>query len=238
MNTPIPNPVEHAMEEANRDRSKASDIKNATGAAGKSSGMTLLERQPIVIDPASEGGMNVEIDLSWDHGTHGKGVLGQIKRMFGGGKVDLDLGCLYELHNGKKGCLQSFGNLFGKLDAEPFIALSGDERTGSAPGADESLTISSANWHQIKRVVVYAYIYSGLPDWASLRTEVTLRHGDDAPIFLDLKEEHGNLPICALVMIDNQNDRLSVTRRVEYFAGHPEMDRAYGFGLNWEEGEK
>lgn len=238
MNTPPNyNPQEAAILEANRDRSQPSDIKGASGASGKIARMTTLERQPVFIDPMA-GGADIEIDLSWDRATKGQGVFGQIKRMMGVGKVDLDLGCLYELQNGKKGCLQSFGDLFGRLDGEPFMALSGDERTGSAPGADESLIISATNWPQVKRAMVYAYIYSGLPDWASLRTEVTVRHGDDAPVSLDLTEAQGNLPICALLMIDNVNNRLSLTRRVEYFVGHPEMDRAYGFGLNWEEGEK
>ena len=49
--------------------------------------------------------------------------------------VDLDLGCLYELADGRKGVIQALGNAFGSLNRRPWILLDGDDRTGRSPAA-------------------------------------------------------------------------------------------------------
>lgn len=225
---------QHSITEAERDRAQKSDVKGASGAAGARMSMSRLEREPVTI-AAPDGA--IEIDFSWDHHHHGKGVFGALLNAFGQGRVDLDLGCLYELQDGKKGCLQAFGNLYGSYDTAPFIHHSGDERTGAAHGVDESIVVNGAHWADIKRVLVYAYIYKGAPDWQALKPELTLRCGG-TDILMCLEEDRDHLPICALVTLENANGAITLTRRGEYFHGHPELDRAYGFGLNWQEGEK
>ena len=50
--------------------------------------------------------------------------------------VDLDLGCLYELADGRKGVIQALGNSFGSLNSPPWIPLDGDDRTGSVAGGE------------------------------------------------------------------------------------------------------
>lgn len=46
--------------------------------------------------------------------------------------IDLDLGCLFELQDGSKGCVQALGNSLGNLNNAPYISLDGDDRTGSS----------------------------------------------------------------------------------------------------------
>ncbi len=225
----------HSIAEAEADRASFSTYKGALGAAGAKARMTTLEREPMILPITTAA---LEVDLSWDHRHHHRGIMGKVLSLFGQGRVDLDLGCLYELQDGKKGCLQAFGNLFGNYDASPFISHSGDERAGTAPGADESISINGAHWSDIKRVLVYAYIYEGVPDWQSLRIECTLRHGDAEAVQMRLSEDRDHLPICALVMLENDGGAVKLTRCAEYFHGHPELDRAYGFGMNWQEGSK
>ena len=79
------------------------------------------------------------VNLNWNNKPAKKGFLGSL---FGGGSkpIDLDLGCLYELKNGRKGTVQALGNAFGSLQQEPYIALDGDDRTG-AVATGENLRI-------------------------------------------------------------------------------------------------
>ena len=76
------------------------------------------------------------INLNWDQPKK--------RFLFAPKPIDLDLGCLYELKNGRKGTVQALGNAFGHLNAEPWIALDGDDRTG-ASAAGENLRINGAH---------------------------------------------------------------------------------------------
>lgn len=103
------------------------------------------------------------VNLNWNNKPAKKGFLGSL---FGGGSkpIDLDLGCLYELKNGRKGTVQALGNAFGSLQQEPYIALDGDDRTG-AVATGENLRIDGNHIADIKRVLVYTYIYEGVANW-------------------------------------------------------------------------
>ena len=46
------------------------------------------------------------------------------------------------------------------------------------------------------------------------------------------------LAVCAITMIENVRNGIKLTNHTEYFPGHAEMDRAFGFGLEWDEGKK
>lgn len=58
------------------------------------------------------------VNLQWDQQVKAKPT-GFLSSLLGGKPkgVDLDLGCLYELNNGEKGCVQALGNAFGTLKA-------------------------------------------------------------------------------------------------------------------------
>ena len=54
-----------------------------------------------------------------------------------------------------------------------------------------------------------------------------------------LNESRSNLGMCAIAMIENINyETFKVERLVEYFAGHQKLDRAYGWGMQWQTGSK
>lgn len=152
--------------------------------------------------------------------------------------VDLDLGCIYEMKDGRKGALQAFGDSYGSLDAPPFIRLSGDERTGAAAGHDEFITVSGAHWADIKRLLVYLYIYKGAENWETVKPQVQVRVPGEQPMVSCLKNRQGNHVICAVATLENIRGGIRMTNVMEYFPGHPSMDRAFGFGLPWEDGAK
>ena len=152
--------------------------------------------------------------------------------------VDLDLGCLYELQNGQRGAIQAFGKRFGVLDDAPYIQLSGDERTGETEGQDETLTVNGSKWPEIKRIVLYIYIYEGASNWDTVKPQIQLRVPGQKPVVVTLKAHRDYMPICAIASLENIRDGIRLTTHLEYYPGHDAMDRAFGFGLEWEQGQK
>jgi tellurite resistance protein TerA len=49
---------------------------------------------------------------------------------------------------------------------------------------------------------------------------------------------HKNLGICAIAGLENVRNGIKLTNHTEYFPGHAEMDRAFGYGLEWDNGTK
>ena len=156
--------------------------------------------------------------------------------------IDLDIGCLFELSNGSKSAVQALGNSWGAYDQAPYIHLEGDDRSGST-SEGENLFINGVHFDQIKRVLIYSFIYEGVPNWAATDGIVTIEIPGQPSV--EVKLDNGSSqPMCAIAMLDNQNGTLQVTKLVEYFGGHgkvtahQEMDERYNFGLNWKAGKK
>lgn len=103
----------------------------------------------------------IHINLNWDQtaGASKKGFLGSLMGKQGG--IDLDLGCMFEFKDGSKGIVQALGKNFGSLERPPYIFLDGDDRTGTV-SQGENLYINGKQWSDIKRVMVFAFIYEGL----------------------------------------------------------------------------
>lgn len=152
--------------------------------------------------------------------------------------VDLDVGCLYELKNGKKGCIQAFGEMFGNLDEEPYIALSGDERTGESDGEDEVIHVNGKKWDEFKRIVIYVYIYGGADNWKEIQPQIQVRVPGEKPMIVSLSAQKNEFDLCAVAGLENVRRGIKMTNFLEYFPGHAAMDRAFGFGLKWEDGQK
>lgn len=193
-----------------------------------------------LIQPPENGFDNIHIGLAWNNIIleESKGFMGLIKKMSKKG-IDLDLGCFFELTDGTRGILQPFGELFGNLEQIPYILHCGDERTGDAEGDDEYLTINGKQWPQIKRILLYTYIYEGSTDWSQIRPEVNinLHNGDDA-IHIKPALKTSTMTVCALAMIKNIKGGMQIVTHGEYFMSQAAMDRAFGFGLEWEDGAK
>ncbi len=108
----------------------------------------------------------VRVNLNWTAGSKG----GLFKRATG---VDLDLACLWEFTDGSKGIVQALGNSFqAPYQGRPIIWLDGDDRSGSNTGG-ENMYIDLSASNQIRRVLIFAYIYEGTPNWASANGVVT-----------------------------------------------------------------
>lgn len=171
----------------------------------------------------------ITINLNWSRGRKG---------FFGGGNaIDLDLGCLFELADGRKGVVQALGNAFGSFVQPPFIALSGDDRTGDV-SQGETMRINGAQWQQIRRIAVFANIYDGVPNWQQTDGVVLVTMPDQPPIEVRMTEGRNDRRLCGIVLIENDAGRLKVTRIVDYVRDQQVLDETLGWGLRWVAGRK
>lgn len=235
--------------EANRDRVEKSRY-GGLGAAGyvsqydeRQAGSFLTKPGEVaIVNPPAGGLPDFNIGVAWDNIPVARET-NPIKRFFKKNVVqagiDIDLGCLYELRNGVRGGMQAFGNMHGTtLDQEPYIFLTGDERRGDREGPDETILVSGAHWPEIERILIYVYIYDGARNWAAVKPQIQVRVPGEEPMIVTLNARRPDMSVCAVAGIESVRGGIKMTSYLEYFPGHAEMDRAFGFGLAWEGGSK
>lgn len=170
------------------------------------------------------------VNLNWNSAVETKGLFGFLSKS----TLDLDLGCMYRLKDGRKGVIQALGNAFGSLTNHPYISLDQDDRTGQSSDG-ENLRFSKLELLDV--AIVFAFIYEGAPNWESAKGVVTVKQGGgDIVIKMD-NPESGKI-MCGLIKMENTGHGLVVTKLENYFAGHKELDQAFGFGFNWTAGHK
>jgi tellurite resistance protein TerA len=204
---------------------------------------------------AGRGFGRIHVNLNWNQaataaqpqqqpkaGFFDKLIGGAAAGRKGRGGIDLDLGCMYELADGRRGLVQALGNAWGDFEREPFIRLDADDRTGAVAGG-ENLFINGERFDGIRRALIFSFIYEGVPNWAATDGVVTIAAPDQAPIEVRL-DGGGRQTMCAIALIENRGGSLQVTKLAEYFeqsggtSAHELMDRHFGFGLRWKTGSK
>ena len=175
----------------------------------------------------------IRINLNWSQPARRGGFFAPKPK-----PIDLDLGCLFELQDGSKGCVQALGNSFGSLNNAPYISLDGDDRTGSST-AGENLRVNGAMISRIRRILVYTFIYEGATNWREANGVVTLRCPGSQDVIVRMDEYGSNDAMCAIALLENyNNETFSVEKVVRFFRGHEPMDRNFGWGLRWTPGRK
>ncbi len=209
----------------------------APAAAGVSlSKVTLTKSSPSVSLSKQSG--QLRVNLNWDARPAGPQKGSLLKRLAGDHGIDLDLGCLFELTDGSKGVVQALGNSFGSLDQAPYILLDGDDRSGTN-SAGETMFVNLTHAAAIKRILVFACIYSGAPNFEAAKGVVTLSPASGPPIEVHLDEAAGGARMCAVALIEGGPNGLSVQREIRYVEGSQRaLDAAYGWGMKWTAGRK
>jgi len=228
----------------------------ASAASKVSLSKVTLEKRgdKVSLDKRSGRGFGrIHVNLNWNQsataapqpaktGFFDKLMSGATAGRKGRGGIDLDLGCMYELADGRRGLVQALGNAWGDFDREPFIRLDADDRTGATAGG-ENLFINGERFDQIRRALIFSFIYEGVPNWSATDGVVTIAAPEQAPIEVRL-DGGGNQMMCAIALIENRGGSLQVTKLAEYFqqqggtSAHELMDRHFGFGLRWKTGSK
>lgn len=221
-NTPPPKPVEPPKPASNINLSK----------------ITLDKARPSINLTKQDGRFGrVSVNLNWNRNATAAKPASSFnpfaKKSQG---IDLDLGAMVMFKNGKIDLVQALGNRFGHLDAPPFMKLQGDDRTGTSKDG-EWLYINGDQWEQIDRIVIYTFIYEGVPNWASTDAIVTIQIPQQSPVEV-LLSESSSLGTCAIVELRNINNSIQANREVKYFRDQQDLDLHYRFGFKWTAGSK
>lgn len=205
--------------------------------------ITLTKNQSSINLKKRDNFGKISVNLNWnqrpDSSTQApkKGLLGDLFKQHKADSIDLDIGAMIHLKNGEKTLIQALGNRFGNLQSAPYVLLRADDRTGQVSGG-EWLDINGQQWSQIEEVFIFAFIYEGVPNWAQTDGVVTIHVPEQPPIETRLTEGAGNLPMCAIARLVNQQGSINVERINQYFQGHQEMDKAFNWGFSWKRGRK
>lgn len=198
--------------------------------------ITLEKGKKVSLKKGNPAGLGeILINLNWNTRPAKKGLFG----VFSSGQgIDLDLGCLFELKDGRKGVVQALGNAFGSLQQPPYIALDGDDRTGSV-STGENLRINGNKIAEIKRILVYTFIYEGVANWQQADAIVTIKYPGAEDLTVKMDSYNSSHIMCGLALLENMNDEtFSVEKIVQFYPGHRDLDAAFGWGLRWQAGRK
>ena len=208
--------------------------------------VTLTKAAPKVsLSKSGATGGTVRVHLAWNArpagaaAPSGGGFLSKLRAAATGpqGGIDLDLGALYEFTDGSKGVVQALGNAFrDRGQGEPVVWLDGDDRTG---GGGENLFVDLRQAAKIKRVLVFAFIYEGVPNWAAADGVVTLFPASGPEIEVRLDEHDDRSPMCAIAQFTSDGREVTVQREVRYVQGGQQaLDEAFNWGMKWRTGRK
>ncbi|MBQ7585769.1 MAG: hypothetical protein IJU40_05935, partial [Desulfovibrionaceae bacterium] len=87
-------------------------------------------------------------------------------------------------------------------------------------------------------IVIYTFIYEGVPNWQKTDGIVKIYVPYEPIIETYLTEGNDLMNMCAIARIINNNNNISVERINRYFRGHEEMDLAFGWGFRWQSARK
>lgn len=189
----------------------------------------------------------IVINLNWSQGTDKKGFLSSL---FGPKPIDLDLGCFYQLNDGQKTVIdglqfaQNQGGPKDRLTRQgrytgiPWIWHTGDDR-GTAAGSGENILVNPAGINDLKRIIVYTFIYEGAAKWAETNAVVTLKVANNPDIVVEMGKQYSSQKFCAIAeILFDSNSNITVKKLVTFHDGHGECDKAYKWGMTWQAGSK
>lgn len=182
------------------------------------------------------------INLDWNKG-------GFFKNLFGNA-VDLDLGCFYELRDGKKMLIDGLQFSHGRggdrhhqtrqgcYDNAPYIWHQGDDRGGGS-SSGETILVNPNGVSQIKRIIVYTFIYEGVAKWSETNAVVTVKVPGCDDVVVEMGQKYSNKKFCAIAQLDFGTDSsITVKKLVTFHNSHSDCDRAYGWGFKYSPGSK
>jgi Uncharacterized protein involved in stress response len=194
----------------------------------------------------TKGGDNstkeIIINLNW---TQKKGFWASLMSS----AIDLDLGCFYELQNGEKSVIdgiqfahgqggpKNISTKQGRYTGSPWIWHTGDDRSGAGDG--ENILVNPQGLPDLKRIIVYCFIYEGVAKWTESNAVVTVKVSGNPDIVVEMGQQNNSQKFCAIaeILFDKSNS-ITVRKLVTFHNGHGECDKAYNWGMQWRAGSK
>lgn len=184
----------------------------------------------------------IKINLDWSKG-------GFLKQIFGG-SIDLDLGCFYELKNGRKMLIDGLQFSKGRggsrteqtrqgcYTQSPWIWHQGDDRGGGTESG-ETILVNPNGMKDIKTIVVYTFIYEGAAKWADTNAVVKVSVPGNEDVKVEMGSQSSNKKFCVIARIDvNSDGSFDVQKLVNFFDGHRGMSDHFGWGFTFTPGSK
>ncbi|NEW38497.1 Tellurium resistance [Nocardia cyriacigeorgica] len=141
--------------------------------------------------------------------------------------VELELGCLYELADGRTGALRA-GTDTGALEFEPHILL---DRDGARPGS-AGLNMDLARPEAFRRVLIFA-LGAQAPNWAAAKGVLSLTPTIGPSVEVSLDEPVADTRSCAIALLQNAGAGVTVYREAQYLSGAmDEIVAAYRWGMD------
>jgi tellurite resistance protein TerA len=188
------------------------------------------------------------INLNWSQETAKKSFWSSFFSV--NSAIDLDLGCFYELSDGKKSVIDGLQfahggggpkeilSRQGHYTGTPWIWHTGDDR-GAAAGSGENILVNPQGLTELKRIVVYCFIYEGAAKWEETNAVVTIKVPDNPDIIVEMGKQYSAEKFCAIADIVFEADNsMTVKKLVSFHNGHEECDKAYKWGMKWTAGSK
>ncbi len=184
----------------------------------------------------------IVINLDWNKG-------GFFKNLFGNA-VDLDLGCFYEMRDGKKMLIDGLQFSHGRggdrhhvtrqgcYDHAPYIRHQGDDRGGGA-SSGEIILVNPNGVSQIKRIIVYTFIYEGVAKWSETNAVVKVKIPGSDDVIVKMGQQSSTKRFCAIAQLDFGTDNsITVKKLVTFHDSHSDCDKVYSWGFNYSPGSK
>lgn len=203
--------------------------------------------KPKVVAGGSGDKNALVINLNWNTKTEEK--KGFFASLFGGeDEIDLDLGVFVETNVANpdtnepfKFCVQPLNQGLlqqGRFEEFPWVYHLGDDRTG-AVDAGEFVKINLAERSNLRRVMVFTYIYEGAANWAQTDGVVSVKAPGCPELIVELGKVSDQRTFCAICWIDFLADgSVKVTKCATFHNDHVDADNTYGWGLKWVAGSK
>jgi tellurite resistance protein TerA len=184
----------------------------------------------------------IAVNLNWTQNKPQK--TGLLSKLFNPAPaIDLDLGCFYELNDGRKSVIDGLQFAHGKGGAKnqvskqgcytqsPWIWHGGDDRSGAE---GENILINPLGLNDLKRITVYCYIYDGAAKWEQTNAVVTVKAPNCPQIAVEMGRRSDTRKFCAIAEILFAADQyITVRKLVTFHEWHGDCDTAYNWGMNW-----
>jgi tellurite resistance protein TerA len=229
-------------------------VRPNTDGSNVPSKITLEKENDFHIFQIKQENINDEIvvNLNWSQPEKRKsGFFGGLLGSSGGQrKIDLDLGCFYELLNGQKTVIDGLQfsrdggprtrcTRQGCYTQSPWIWHMGDDRSGSQMAAGEFILINPLGYKDIRRLTIYAYIYEGVSKWEQCDAVMMIKVPGNPDVVVELGQQQNPKTFCAIASLDFVgNQQIRVSKHVSFYKGHGKCDKAHNWGLSWGEGQK
>jgi tellurite resistance protein TerA len=196
------------------------------------------------------------INMDWNQPTAIKktnflsNFLSKIKSFFGIKRgTDLDLGCFYELNNGRRqviDALQFAGRHGGPRDQQtkqgcftttPYIWHSGDNR-GNTDYSEENIFINTSGITVIKRIIIYCCVYHGKVDWKSSEAILTIKIKGYSDVVVEIGKQSCNKRFCVAAELIFTQKTVRIIKHETFHDNYKDCDNAYNWNMVWKGGTK